>query len=650
MKESLLMKCKSFFWNLLLVSFASLFLTVALFADVVYLKNGRKVTGEIFAESDTQISVKTATGRVIIRKADVDRISKEEAEINYLRNGDYLILRGEYDLAVEAYESALRLEPNNQEIINKLEDARRKVIDKRSVQMAPEFAKGDDFMNRGYYESAFNAYMAIPKAKDGNAAYVEESGKKIKVLQQVMLSRAQDYLSQQDYNKAFQIYSIGTTVLTGELFTEMEVAFNEAQKEFFKKADESRDSGLLAKAASDYRQLYLTYTGEFVRKAVDARLYGIGVPLTYNDDSTQLGKYVTRILISVPQTSVAPWTIYQPGNVKNLSLFLENTFRPDGQDEAGLTNVDLTVSRVSVNIEEFNGTKVNAELADAAGKKAPGLMSLNGKFERPVDMGKILVTSVVDGTNASNNALAGILGFLSRFPFLKEGEIKLNDEWKEPLNERRSVGPLELNTIGTMKYKVVGFESYMDIDCIKLEMEANIYNTLQGTIAINEGQQKNIRINYETPLKGYAYIDHTNRILTRYSLNGDLKYKGSSQIIQTVSDQNAGQTNPQNMDGAMMMPGMDPAMMDPAMMMRPGMGMQVPGQPVQGQDGTPQQIVNPAVSIPETTIKISIEQSFLGSEKYEIPVSEQPVESNEASATEKTTTDQSKTEENKLDN
>ena len=83
-----------FYFHKLRVPFC--FLVCALFifsigyGDVIYLKNGRKVSGDIVSETESLISVKTVLGRVVIKQKDIVKIQREEAETNHVRNGDSL--------------------------------------------------------------------------------------------------------------------------------------------------------------------------------------------------------------------------------------------------------------------------------------------------------------------------------------------------------------------------------------------------------------------------------------------------------------------------------------------------------------------------------------------------------------------------------
>src|SRR5271154_4858475 len=84
----------------------SLFMFSIGYGDVIYLKNGRKVTGDIISETESLISVKTVLGRVVVKQKDIVKIQREEAETNHVRNGDYLETRGEFNGAVAEYEAA----------------------------------------------------------------------------------------------------------------------------------------------------------------------------------------------------------------------------------------------------------------------------------------------------------------------------------------------------------------------------------------------------------------------------------------------------------------------------------------------------------------------------------------------------------------
>ena len=98
--------------------------------------------GSIISETETEVVVKTVIGRAKINKKEISKIQREEAEITHIRNGDYLMLRGDYSSAITEYESALRLDPANPDIAVKLSEARKKAAEATSAKMAPDFAKG----------------------------------------------------------------------------------------------------------------------------------------------------------------------------------------------------------------------------------------------------------------------------------------------------------------------------------------------------------------------------------------------------------------------------------------------------------------------------------------------------------------------------
>ncbi len=581
-------------------------------ADMIYLKNGRKVTGEIFAESDYQVSIKNVLGRMVVLKKNIVRIEREDAQVTHLRNGDFLMTRGDYNNAILEYQSALRMDPSNEALQSKLEAARVKAAEALSASMAPDFAAGDDNLAKGFYESAYKEYKAAPAKRDEDPAYVAESNRKIRNLAAVMLTNANELAYQQDYNKAFEVFEKATTLFTDDLLDNAVKAFAQAQDNLFVEADQNLKSGDYAKAVAELNKMTFAYPGESMRDSVKSRLDQINVDLSYETDSTLILQYLNRAQFSLDATAMMKvW--YNEGIFQQADFIFDYNQRVEGTDESGDLTTSLSVNKASVSVLTPKGEKSVIPLTDLPNKTVKGSMGVDGKIIKPLDIGKVVYNKGIKGDRVDQNAFTGFLGWMARTPMMKTGPTKIGDEWTEAVNEKRAVGSLELTTNGQIKYKLTGFETFMGRDCAKITMESQLSHMLFGTVVEGEGQQQTVNLLFDTPLSGYAYFDHNQKILVRSNMNGDMSIKGSYLETKTNQQQEGQQQAAPMMDGMMMAggpmrPGMDPMAMGMGMG-RPGM---MAGEGMMGPMGQQQQQVpGSPMSVPQLKVRAMAEVSLL---------------------------------------
>ena len=586
--------------SLLLLFILPFFITAK--ADLVYLKNGRRITGDIFSETESQISIKTVLGRMVVKKKDIAKIQREEQEVTHVRNGDYHMTRNEFNLAINEYEAAARLAPYNPEISTKLSEAKRKAAEALSASMAPDFAKADDLLAKGYYESAIKEYKLVPKLKNDDAQFTAEADAKIRNTANVMMTRASELFSQQDYNKAFEVYSQATTFLSDELVKDAKQKFDESLANFFMEADQALKNKQYSKAIAEYNKLQYTYPGDAVRSAIKTRTDGIDMEMSYETNTTSATNYILRAQFNADPMMVSNMG-NAPGVFQQMEFVLDNTYRVDSLDEGGNINLEMTVNSANATQIALTGQKQNFPFPSIKNKKVMGSTNVQGKFAKPLDFGKILYNKGINGDRLDQNAFIGVIGSICRLPVVKSGKFKVADEWVETLNEKRSVGPLELITSGQIIYKFAGFETVASRDCMKLSMDCKYNSSLKGTMAGAEGQQQNLNLTFDTPVTGYAYVDYNDKILVRYSVNGNITLKGSVLGITAIQGQ------PQ---GGGMRPGMGPGMGPEGMPMdMPGKGG--PMRPDFGGVATPAQTQYQTQQnmIPDINIGVSIDQNLV---------------------------------------
>ena len=226
----------------------------------------------------------------------------------------------------------------------KLSDAKQKAAQAVSASMAPDFAKGDNFMTKGFYDSAIREYRAVVKQHEDNPAYETEANAKIKNLANVMITKAADLASRQDYNKSFEIYQQSTAILPPELAELTKEKYEGALISFFTDANGRYENGRYAWAILAYNKADINYPGEPVRQAVADRINRISVNLTYQASVDENSKYLCRAqFVSNPDVVARLGTA--PGNFQNMEYQLDNDFRVTGTAENGNIALDWTVDK-----------------------------------------------------------------------------------------------------------------------------------------------------------------------------------------------------------------------------------------------------------------------------------------------------------------
>ncbi len=77
-------------------------------SDIVVLRNGNEIQGEVIKVDDHQVIVKFAGGILQLRLKDVKEIQRQDRDLYLLEEGDKQARRGDYAAAVETYSEALR--------------------------------------------------------------------------------------------------------------------------------------------------------------------------------------------------------------------------------------------------------------------------------------------------------------------------------------------------------------------------------------------------------------------------------------------------------------------------------------------------------------------------------------------------------------
>jgi tetratricopeptide (TPR) repeat protein len=92
-------------------------------SDIIFLKNGRTLQGQIISQSVSKIELKTEIGTLMtINPTQIESVQKIPLEEKHIKLGDLLVSKEQYEGAVEEYKIALEINPNLPEIKKKLED------------------------------------------------------------------------------------------------------------------------------------------------------------------------------------------------------------------------------------------------------------------------------------------------------------------------------------------------------------------------------------------------------------------------------------------------------------------------------------------------------------------------------------------------
>lgn len=132
----------------------------ALLADVIVLKNGNEIQGEIVSEDETRVVVKFPGGTLALEQKKVARIRRQNRLDYLLEESEKHSLRGEHELALERYREALREDPGS-------------VRAQKGVVEAEE-QLGFALEDLGRYEDARQHFSRLLEASPSNVRAAEE--------------------------------------------------------------------------------------------------------------------------------------------------------------------------------------------------------------------------------------------------------------------------------------------------------------------------------------------------------------------------------------------------------------------------------------------------------------------------------------------
>jgi tetratricopeptide (TPR) repeat protein len=148
--------CRSF----ILLVFATGLLTPVL-SDIVTLENGSEIFGEVTLDGEKTLKIKTPAGNLEFPRDKVVKVTRESKSVTYGKFGKYYLDRKEYDKAIDAYEIALKDDPENAGLKSQLEQVNQLAKTVSSSQADEILSAGDRAVTQEQYDNAIDSYSKI---------------------------------------------------------------------------------------------------------------------------------------------------------------------------------------------------------------------------------------------------------------------------------------------------------------------------------------------------------------------------------------------------------------------------------------------------------------------------------------------------------
>ncbi|MCX7919762.1 MAG: tetratricopeptide repeat protein [bacterium] len=440
------------------------------FADIIILKNGRRITGNIIGESPTTLTVKTVVGTTTINRNLVAEIQQEDQEVNHIRNGDYYMDKGDYAAATTEYTAALRLNPNLVEVQNKLNEALAKLTQTNIQRLAPMFAEGDRLLTKGFYDDAIKSFREVARTHP-EPEYITEANRKIEETCKALIAKGDEYVVLKNYNNALELYAKVTMYNTGELANQSIAKIKELVTSLFAEGDAYLEAQDFAKAAQKYQQVDASYPGPNIDNLVKEKTKQLAVQLRYKPQAGERWKYkmTLKTVMKIPQGTMP--TVNQEFD---LSGTLRNRIeKVEGDEFDMISSVDGL--QLTMNVA---GMKQNVPIPDMQRKSFSSRISNLGKPVRIVDLSSISG----EGIMGTESMFIGVgSGYLSTLPL---DTVRVGEKWLDPINQQINLGSLgKMNVNGRIRYTLVGFEEIGKYACAKIESKyEDIQLTFNGTV------------------------------------------------------------------------------------------------------------------------------------------------------------------------
>ncbi|MFB3897402.1 MAG: tetratricopeptide repeat protein [bacterium] len=487
-------------------------LTQLCLADIIILKNGRRINGDIIGESPTTIVVKSVVGTTTVNRSLISQILKEEQEVNHVRNGDYYMDKGEYALATTEYAAALRLNPNMTEVEQKLADAKSKLAQTMIDRLAPLFAEGDRLLAKGFYDDAIKSYRDVARVHP-EPDNITESNRKVDETCRALLNKGDEYASLKNYNSALEMYSKVTMYNSGELALQSSDKIKGLASTLFGEGDTYIASKDLVKASKSFEQIAASSPGDYVDSFIKDKMRELSVQLRYAPKVGDEWKYklTQKSVIKIPTTG-------QNAALKNMNMDFDITGRiTDKIEKVEGDQIDLVSSidnmKASMNLA---GVKQTMPIPNIQQKSFSSSISRIGKPIRNADLSSI----TGEGTMGTEAMYAGFgSGYITTLP---QDTVRVGDKWVEPINQSMnlgSVGKMKMN--GRIRYSLLGFENMAKYACAKIEGKyEDVKMTFEGNIKPTPDQPaQNMTMSMTLNGTGVIYFAYNEGKMVRNSNN-----------------------------------------------------------------------------------------------------------------------------------
>jgi tetratricopeptide (TPR) repeat protein len=482
------------------------------FADIIILKNGRRITGDIIGESPTTITVKSVVGTTTVTRSLISQILKEEQEVNHVRNGDYYMDKGDYAAATTEYAAALRLNPSLPEIEQKLKDANSKLAQTTINRLAPMFAEGDRLLSKGFYDDAIKSFHDVARVHP-EPENVAEANRKVDETCRALITKGDEYVTLKNYNGALELYSKVTIYNSGELAMQSDEKIKQLALTLFSEGDTYIASKDLVKASKAFEQIAASSPGDFIDLFVKDKMKQLSVRLRYKPKTGDEWKYkiTQKSVIKIPSAG-------QNMPQKNMNMDFDISARLlDRVDKVEGDQIDLVTSldnmKASMNLA---GTKQNLPIPNIQQKSFSFSISNIGKPIRTADLSSITGEGMM-GTEAMYAGIGS--GYLCTLPL---DTVHVGEKWVEPMNQQinlGSIGKMKMN--GRIRYALLGFENMAKYPCAKIEGKfEDVKMTFDGNIKPSPDKPaQNMSMNMTMNGSGIIYFAYNEGKMVRNSNN-----------------------------------------------------------------------------------------------------------------------------------
>ncbi len=141
---------------------------LSLFGDVIILRNGNEIQGEILKEEDGRLVVKFPGGTLELQQKQIAEVRRQPRVEYLLDEGEKRARRGEHEEAVAAYLEATREDPGS-------ERARKGLLEARE-------GHADALADLGRYDEAKEALAAVLHSDPGNV----EARREVRIIDEIL--------------------------------------------------------------------------------------------------------------------------------------------------------------------------------------------------------------------------------------------------------------------------------------------------------------------------------------------------------------------------------------------------------------------------------------------------------------------------------